>query len=53
MSLLYTVNALTITFYSLFSPMLYSFGGFKFIISIATASVLIAILIVFKLDIVD
>ncbi len=51
MSLIYTVNAITITFYSLFAPILYRFGGFKFIISIASISVLIALYIVFKLDI--
>ena len=53
MSMFYTVNALTITFYSIFAPILYAFGGFKFVISIATVSVLISLFIVFKLDIVE
>lgn len=51
MSLIYTVNAVTITFYSLFAPFLYKFGGFKFIMGIASISVLIAIFILFKFDI--
>ena len=53
MSLFYTVNAITITFYSLFAPLLYNLGGFKFIISIAFLSVLFALSIVFKLDIAE
>lgn len=51
MSLFYTVNAITITFYSLFAPMLYDFGGFKFIMNISSISVLFSLLIIFKVDI--
>lgn len=53
MSLFYTMNAVTITFYSIFAPMLYRIGGFKFIITIAMLSSLVALFIVFKLDIVE
>ena len=53
MSLIYTMNAMTITFYSLFAPLLYKFGGFKFIIAIASALVIIALFIIFRLDIED
>lgn len=50
MSLIYTMNAITITFYSIFAPILYKIGGFKFIITIATISTLLALFVVFKLD---
>lgn len=53
MSLMYTMNAITITFYSIFGPILYKFGGFKFILAIATVSVLAAIIVLSKLDISD
>lgn len=51
MSLIYTVNAITITLYSLIGPFLYKFGGFKFVMTIATISVLIAIYITSSLKI--
>lgn len=51
MSLIYTVNAITITVYSLIAPILYKFGGFKFIIGIASVSIFLGVFIVFKLDI--
>lgn len=51
MSLFYTVNAITITFYSLFAPILYKLGGFKLITGIASISIISAIFIVFKLDV--
>lgn len=51
MSLFYTVNAITITFYSLFAPILYKLGGFKLITGIASISIIGAIFIVFKLDV--
>lgn len=53
MSLIYTMNAITITFYSIFAPILYKIAGFKLIISLASLSVFIALFIVSKLDIKD
>ena len=38
MNLIYTVNSITITFYSLVGPIIYNFGGFKLIAIIATIS---------------
>lgn len=51
MSLFYTMNAITVTFYSLFGPFLYRYGGFKLILTIATILVAIAILIISKFSI--
>lgn len=51
MSLLYTVNAITITFYSLVGPFLYTFGGFPFLITIASITSAIAIYILLTLKI--
>lgn len=51
MSLFYTINALTVTFYSLFGPFLYNHGGFKLISTIALLSVAMAILILSKFSI--
>lgn len=51
MSLIYTVNAITITFYSIVAPILYKLGGFKFIISIASITIFLGILMVFRLNI--
>lgn len=51
MSLIYTVNAITISFYSLIGPLLFRFGGFQFLIIIASIFVAIALLIISKLNI--
>lgn len=51
MSLMYTVNAITISFYSLVGPVLYRFGGFPFLIIIASIFVAIAIFIITNLKI--
>ncbi len=51
MSLIYTMNAITITFYSLLAPILYKRGGFQLLISIASLSTLIALFIVLRLDV--
>lgn len=51
MSLFYTVNALTITFYSLIGPFLYTLGGFKLILVVSVISSGLAIIIVSKLNI--
>ncbi|MGJ0846126.1 MFS transporter [Tissierella praeacuta] len=51
MSLFYTMNAITITFYSLVAPVIYNFGGFKFIIGIASFSSALAVVIISKLHI--
>ncbi|MBU5310553.1 MFS transporter [Tissierella carlieri] len=51
MSLFYTVNALTITFYSIIGPLIYTLGGFKLVLSIAAISSILAIIIISKLDI--
>ncbi|HZK33192.1 MAG TPA: MFS transporter [Tissierellaceae bacterium] len=53
MSLMYTVNAITITFYSLVGPILYRFGGFPFLIIIASIFVAIAIFIIANLNVKD
>lgn len=53
MSLIYTMNAITITFYSIFAPIFYKIAGFQFVISVATMSTLLAILIVFRLDAIE
>lgn len=51
MSLFYTMNAITITFYSIVGPIIYNFGGFKLIISIAAFSATLAIIILSRLHI--
>lgn len=53
MSLLYTVNAITITFYSLVGPLLYNFGGFKLLITIASISLCVALYILINLKVKD
>lgn len=51
MSLIYTMNAITISFYSLVGPVLYRFGGFPFLIIIASIFIAIALIIITTLDI--
>ena len=51
MSLMYTVNAITITFYSLVGPFLYRLGGFPFLIIIASIFAGIAIYIIVNLKV--
>lgn len=51
MSLFYTINALTVTFYSLFGPFLYTLGGFKLILVISAISSGLAAIIISKLNI--
>lgn len=51
MSLFYTVNSITITFYSLVGPIIYNFGGFKLALSIAIISTFSAVFILSKLPI--
>lgn len=51
MSLIYTVNSITITFYSLVAPFIYNLGGFQLLLSISTISTLIALIIFSKLPI--
>lgn len=53
MSLFYTINAVTVTFYSLLGPLLYNYGGFKLILSIALISVFIAVSIISRFKIVE
>lgn len=48
MSLFYTMNALTVTFYSILGPTLYNTGGFKLISTIAFVAVGMGTLIVSK-----
>lgn len=50
MSLFYTINAMTITFYSIIGPFIYAIGKFKLIIGISSISTLLAVIIVSKLD---
>lgn len=50
MSLIYTVNALTIMFYSLVGPFIYAIGGFKLILRIASLSSILAVIIIFRLN---
>lgn len=51
MSLFYTVNALTITFYSLLGPLIYSYGKFKLVLSVSSISSVLAIIIISKLNV--
>lgn len=53
MSLFYTINAATVTFYSLLGPIIYNYGGFKFILSIALVSVFMALAIISRFKIVE
>lgn len=50
MSLIYTVNAITITFYSTIGPLIYGLGGFKLVLTIASISAALALGIIFSLD---
>lgn len=49
MSLFYTVNALTVTFYSLAGSLIYSIGGFKLAVIIASISAVIGLILVNQL----
>jgi MFS family permease len=49
MSLFYMVNALTVTFYSLFGSFIYAIGGFNVAIALASICSLIGLIIVNKL----
>lgn len=51
MSLMYTVNAITITFYSLAGPLLYKLGGFPLLVIIACVFLAIALYIITNLKI--
>lgn len=51
MSLFYTMNAITITFYSIIGPLIYTIGGFKLMLCIATISAIIAVIVISKLQI--
>lgn len=51
MSLIYTVNSITLTFYSLIGPFIYNLGGFRLVLGIATISTFIAVIILSKLPI--
>lgn len=53
MSMFYTINAITVTFYSLFGPLLYNFGGFKLILTISLFSVFLAVAIISRFKIVE
>lgn len=53
MSMFYTINAITITFYSLFGPLIYTFGGFKLILLISILSVFLSITIISRFKIVE
>lgn len=46
MSLIYTVNAITIVFYSLLGPILYRLGGFPLMIMLASVFLLMALYII-------
>lgn len=50
MSLFYTVNALTVTFYSIFGSIIYSIGGFKLAVGIATLAAIVGFSLVYKLN---
>lgn len=51
MSLMYTVNALTITFYSLVGPIFYRLGGFSLLIIIACVFLSVALYMIANLKI--
>lgn len=53
MSLFYTVNAITITFYSLIGPLIYTLGGFKLMLGISSISSILAIVIISKLKVLE
>ncbi len=51
MSLFYTVNAITIVFYSLVGPIIYGLGKFKLVLTISTLSSILAITLISTLKI--
>ncbi len=50
MSIFYTVNALTVTVFSILGPLIFNAGGFKLGVGIGTVSSALALLVIFKLD---
>lgn len=53
MSLFYTMNAVTVTFYSLFGPFIYNYGGFNLILVIGLLTVFIAVSIISRFNITE
>lgn len=53
MSLFYTINALTVTIYSILGPILYNIGGYLLLITIAIIATAIALKILYSLSIED
>ena len=51
MSLFYTVNAMTVTFYSILGPIFYNLGGYKFLVIISIITTSIALKILYSLSI--
>ncbi|HSH36755.1 MFS transporter [Schnuerera sp.] len=51
MSLFYTVNAITVTIYSLLGPFLYDIGGYKLLVLIAIINTSIALKILYSMSI--
>ncbi|WP_422485291.1 MFS transporter [Gudongella sp. DL1XJH-153] len=50
LALYYTINAATVTIYSLIGPLLYDFGGMKLTTGVGFGSSLIALIILFRLS---
>lgn len=50
MSIFYTINALSVTIYSILGPLIYNLGGFKLAVAIGSLSSALALLVIFKLD---
>ncbi len=51
MSLFYTVNAITVTFYSALGPVLYNLGGYKLLIIVSIINTSIALKILYSMSI--
>ncbi|HZH93830.1 MAG TPA: MFS transporter [Tissierellaceae bacterium] len=50
LSLFYTINAATVTFYSLVGPLLYDLGGLRLTTAVGVGSSMIALVILFRLS---
>lgn len=53
MSLFYTVNAFSITLFSVIGSIIYNFGGYKLAVGLGTIFSAIAMIILFNINTVD
>ena len=51
MSLFYTINAITVTIYSILGPLLYELGGYKLLVIISIVNTSIALRILYSISI--